>query len=71
MQFTVMTIGVYDDAQEAGKQRVYGHFTTEFDLDGITGGAGGDVNFELADARSLTYGELEKIILEKAQEAFR
>jgi len=71
MQLSVMTIGIYDDAQEPGKQRVYGQVTANFELEGLTGGVGGDVNFELAGARDLTYGELEQIILEKARAAFR
>ncbi|AIC20570.1 hypothetical protein EY04_17150 [Pseudomonas chlororaphis] len=71
MKLRVMTIGIYDDAQEAGKQRVYGDVDLDFDLEGISGGSRCGINFEIEGARDMTYSQLEGLILEKLQVAMK
>ncbi|UBM24297.1 hypothetical protein K8374_18250 [Pseudomonas sp. p1(2021b)] len=67
MKLTVSSISVTDEADDERLQLVSSHIDLEFDTDGCYGGAGIGINFEIENARDMTFSQLEKIVLEKAR----
>lgn len=71
MDLRVISIGIFDGAQEQGKDRVTAEVDFDFNVDGVSGGSRWGVNFEISGARDMTFRQLEALILEKAQAALK